>query len=195
LAQWIAVVPQLSHPAFAFTVREVVEMGRHPYLGRFAMPGAEDRQAVEEALALTDLLDLQHRPVDHLSGGEYQRVTIARALAQRPKVLLLDEPTAHLDIGHQMATFELLARLHAEQNIAVLCVSHDLNLAAEYCQRLLLVSIGRIYTEGTPTDVITQEHLLAVYGTLVRVEENPHSGQPMVLINRSLPAEETEEEA
>ncbi|OPZ79659.1 MAG: Hemin import ATP-binding protein HmuV [bacterium ADurb.Bin429] len=195
VARRVAVVPQTSHPAFAFTVREVVEMGRHPYLGRFATPGSEDRQAVDEALALTDLLDLQHRPVDHLSGGEFQRVTIARALAQRPAVLLLDEPTAHLDIGHQLAIFDLLARLHVEQNLAVLCVSHDLNLAAEYCQRLLLLSIGTVYAEGAPTAVITQENLLAVYGTLVRVAANPHSGQPMVLINRDLPVEEQEEEA
>jgi iron complex transport system ATP-binding protein len=184
LARWIAVVPQISHPAFAFTVREVVEMGRHPYLGRFAAPGPADREAVEEAMALTDLLDLRNRPVDQLSGGEFQRVVIARALAQQPKILLLDEPTAHLDIGHQVATFELLARLHTEQNLAVLCVSHDLNLAAEYCRRLLLFSMGTVYAEGSPTAVITQDNLLAVYGTLVRVAENPHSGQPMVLLNR-----------
>jgi len=194
LARRVAVVPQSSHPAFAFTVREVVEMGRHPYLGRFAVPGVEDREAVEEALALTDLLELRHRPVDQLSGGEFQRVTIARALAQRPRVLLLDEPTAHLDIGHQLAIFDLLARLHVERDLAVLCVSHDLNLAAEYCRRLLLLSTGTVYAEGSPTAVITQDNLLGVYGTLVRVAANPHSGQPIVLINRGLPPEEQEEE-
>jgi len=193
LARWMAVVPQISAPVFAFTVREIVEMGRHPHLKRFASLGAEDHQAVDEALALTDLTTLQHRTVDQLSGGEYQRVTIARALAQHPKVMLLDEPTAHLDIGHQVEIFELLGRLNEEQGMTVLCILHDLNLAAEYCRHLLLFSEGRVYIEGTPTEVLTEDQLMAVYGTLVRVQANPYSGQPVVLINKGCRAEESNE--
>jgi iron complex transport system ATP-binding protein len=192
LARVLAVVPQMIAPSFAFTVREVVEMGRYPHLARFAAPGGDDHRVVEEAMALTDVTHLQHRPVDQLSGGELQRVTIARALAQQPQVMLLDEPTAHLDLGHQMQVLQLLERLNREQSLTVLCISHDLNLAAEYCHRLLLMSVGRIYAEGSPTEVLTVEHLRAVYGALVHVEANPYSGQPMVLLNRVGGEEEAE---
>jgi iron complex transport system ATP-binding protein len=184
VARLIAVVPQASVPAFAFTVRETVEMGRYPHLGRFAVPSADDRRIVAEALALTDLVQLQERPVDQLSGGEYQRVTIARALAQQPRLLLLDEPTAHLDLGHQQAVFELLRRLHTERQMAILCVSHDINLAAEYCPRVLLMSEGRVVVDGDPGAVVTEEHLGRVYGTLVRVHANPYSGQPLVVLQK-----------
>jgi len=185
LARLLAVVPQIHVPAFAFTVREMVEMGRHPYHRGFSGFNAEDQRAVEEAIALTDVAHLQRRNVDALSSGELQRVTIARALAQRPRILLLDEPTAHLDISHQMEIFELLVRLNREQGVAVLCVLHDLNLAAEYCDRLLLFSVGRVYATGSAAEVVTEEHLRAVYGTIVRVDANPFSGQPIVLHTRA----------
>ena len=188
-AQVLAVVPQPSVPVFAFSVREMVEMGRHPHLGRFTAFGETDRAAVDEAVELTDIAHLQSRTVDQLSAGELQRVIIARALAQRPRVLLLDEPTAHLDIGHQMDIFELLVRLSGE-GLAILCISHDLNLAAEYCRRLLLFSVGQVYADGDPTAVVTEENLLAVYGTLVRVQSSPYSGQPMVLVSRTSNGEE-----
>lgn len=190
IARQVAVVPQSSVPAFSFTVRETVEMGRYPHLGRFAALNAEDRRLVDEAMAITDVAHLHDRPVDRLSGGEYQRVTIARALAQHPRVLLLDEPTAHLDLGHQQAIFELLMELHTTRQMAVLCVSHDINLAAEYCRQLLLMSAGRVITIGTPEAVITEEYLHAVYGTLVRVHANPYSGQPLVVLEKRAPVEE-----
>ena len=192
LARLLAVVPQLSVPAFAFTVREMVEMGRHPHQRGFGTLTAEDRAAVDEAIELTDVAHLQKRAIDQLSSGELQRVTIARALAQRPRILLLDEPTAHLDIGHQLDIFELLVRLNREQQMAVLCISHDLNLAAEYCGRLLLFSVGTVYATGSAAEVVTAEKLCAVYGTLVRVEANPYSGQPFVLHTRAA-AEEVDE--
>jgi iron complex transport system ATP-binding protein len=194
LARNMAVVPQIHIPAFAFSVREMVEMGRHPHMHGFSSPGADDRQAVDEAIERTDIAHLQQRAVDQLSSGEMQRVAIARALAQRPKILLLDEPTAHLDIGHQMDIFELLVRLAHEQNVAVLCISHDLNLAAVFCDRLLLFSVGRVYAVGTAADVVTEEHLRAVYGTLVRVDANPFSGQPIVLHSRAPQVEDDDEE-
>jgi len=184
-AQQVAVVPQATLPLFAFTVREMVEMGRHPYLGRFSGWGEEDRQAVEEALALTETIGLQERRVDQLSAGELQRVIIARALAQRPRVLLLDEPTAHLDVGHQLEIFELLTRLNQAQGLSVLCISHDLNLAAEYCHRLILLSEGRVFAEGHPAGVITEQNLRAVYGARVHVGPNPYSGQPQVTLSRT----------
>lgn len=192
LARLLAVVPQASTPAFAFNVRETVAMGRYPHLGRFAVPSARDRAIIDEALALTDLIHLQRRPVDQLSGGEYQRVTIARALAQQPRVLLLDEPTAHLDLGHQQAIFELLVRLHREHHMGILCVSHDINLAAEYCPRLLLMSLGQVVVNGTPEEVITETHLGDVYCTLVRVHANPYSGQPLVVLQKQARAEVAE---
>ena len=184
-ARCIAVVPQPALPLFTFTVREMVEMGRHPHIGRFAGSQESDRAAVDEAIALTDIAHLQQRTVEQISSGELQRVIIARALAQRPRLLLLDEPTAHLDIGHQMEIFALLVRLSIEQHLAILCISHDLNLAAEYCQRLLLLSMGRIVAAGSPHQVVTEEHLHAVYGTLVRVNASPYSGQPVVLVSRT----------
>jgi iron complex transport system ATP-binding protein len=184
-AQWIGLVPQITVPMFAFSVRDVVEMGRHPHIGRFASPIESDGQAVDEAMRLTDIEHLRDRPVDQLSSGEYQRVTIARALAQQPRILFLDEPTAHLDLGHQMDIFSLLVRLSSERGLAVICVSHDLNLAAEYCKRLALFSMGSIFAIGDPAEVITEENLKSVYGTLVCVRANPYSGQPMVLINRT----------
>jgi len=191
-ARIMAVVPQVSVPVFAFTVREMVEMGRHPHLGRFGTLGAADHAAVDEALALTDTAALSQRAIDQLSSGELQRVTIARALAQQPRVLLLDEPTAHLDIGHQLDIFELLTRLSREQGLAVLCVSHDLNLAAEYCARLVLFSVGTIAASGTAGEVVTEANLQTVYGTLVRVEANPYSGQPLVLHSRAPRLDEEE---
>ena len=188
-ARLVAVVPQVSVPLFAFSVREVVEMGRHPHLGHFASFSPADREAVDEAIALTDVAYLEHRSIDQLSSGELQRVTIARALAQRPRVLLLDEPTAHLDLGHQLDIFELLVRLNRERGLSVLCISHDLNLAAEFCRRLVLLSAGRVFAAGTAAEVITEENLQAVYGALVRVHANPLSGQPLVLHSRA-PREE-----
>lgn len=193
VARMVAVVPQASTPAFAFSVRETIEMGRYPHLGRLAGISAADRVIVDEALELTDLLHLQHRSVDRLSGGEYQRVTIARALAQQPKVLLLDEPTAHLDIGHQQAIFTLLSSLHTTRQMAILCVSHDINLAATYCRRIILLSQGNIIAEGSPEQVITEELLQQVYGTLVRVHAHPSHGGPLVVMHRQLSASEEEE--
>ncbi len=190
LARRLAVVPAVSAPTFAFSVREVVSMGRHPHLGRFTNPGVADERAIDEALELTDLVQLADRAIDTLSSGELQRSVIARALAQQPQVLLLDEPTAHLDIGHQMATFELLVTLSRQQGLAVLCISHDLNLAAEYCSRVALFSVGQVYALGSPHEVVTEQNLRDVYGTLVSVEDNPYSGQPVVLLNRASPPQE-----
>jgi iron complex transport system ATP-binding protein len=179
VARILAVVPAPSSPLFSFSVREFVTMGRTPYLGRLQSDRPEDRRLVDESLAAADATGLAERPITELSGGEWQRVNIARALAQQPRVLLLDEPTAFLDLGHQREIFELLSRLNREQGLTVVCVSHDLNLAAEYCPRLAVLAEGAIYADGAPAQVITEETIAAVYHAPVRVDRGP-SGQPRV---------------
>ncbi|MDZ4816718.1 MAG: heme ABC transporter ATP-binding protein [Verrucomicrobiota bacterium] len=191
-AENMSVVPQIEQPAFAFSVREVVEMGRHPHHLPKDILG-NHQTSVQNALEATDTAHLAKRRIDELSSGELQRVMIARALAQETPVMLLDEPTAHLDLAHQQSIFELLVRLSHTQGKAIICVSHDLNLAAEYCDALMLVSIGKIFTMGAPREVLTAQNLQSVYGTLVYVRDNPVSGQPLVLPNKPKPAESGDE--
>jgi len=180
LARIVAVVPTPSVPLFAFTVRETISMGRYV---RREKDHTRNKEIVELAAKNTDTFHLLERNIDNLSAGELQRVIIARALAQEPKILLLDEPTAHLDISHQMEIFNLLKDL-SKKSVAIFCVSHDLNLAAEFSSRLLLFSVGKVFEDGDPTTVITEKNLASVYGTLVRVQSNPFSGQPLVLPSR-----------
>jgi len=159
---------------FSFTVGEIVLMGRAPYLGRFGWEKQKDLDIAHEAMALED------RPFWELSQGERQRVLIARALAQEPKVVLLDEPTSHLDLNHQVEINELIRRLNLQKNLSVLNISHDLNLAAEYCHRIVLLNKGSIFAIGTPSAVITEENIRRVYETTVMVEKNPVTGAPRV---------------
>lgn len=187
IAQVVAVVPQSHAPLFAFTVREVVEMGRSPWQHGWNVSTAQDDRMVTEAIERCDLRGLEERPVNELSGGELQRVAVARAVAQGTPVLLLDEPTAHLDLGHQLAIFKLIRNLAHDCKVAVLCISHDLHLAPEYCDRLVLMGKGKVYAQGTPKEIITRQNLKAIYGVDVDVQTNPHSGQPFVLLPR--PAE------
>lgn len=179
VARTLAVVPQISSPPFEFTVREIVAMGRTPHLGRLQGERAADRSAIDRAMALADIAPLGGRPVTELSGGEFQRVVIARALAQEAPVMLLDEPAAHLDIGHQVEVFDLLVRLNRAEGRSILCVSHDLNLAARYCDRLVAMMDGRVFAEGPPGDVLTEERVGALYGCSVRVATGP-GGRPSV---------------
>jgi iron complex transport system ATP-binding protein len=185
LAREIAVVPQATPLHFAYTVREVVAMGRYARRGPFLPLSREDHDWIDRALDWTDTTALQHRPAAELSGGELQRVILARALAQDTPLLLLDEPTAHLDLGHQLDTFELLGRLCRTEGKTVLCVSHDLNLSAEFFEHLVLLSEGRIHAEGPPSEVITGDHLRAVYGASVVIRPNPYSGRPVIVVNRA----------
>jgi iron complex transport system ATP-binding protein len=179
VARLLAVVPQISSPPFEFSVGEVVAMGRTPHLGRLQSERPEDRTAIERALALTHTERLRDRPVTELSGGEFQRVVIARALAQQAPVMLLDEPAAHLDIGHQVDIFDLLLRLNREENRSLLCVSHDLNLAARYCDRLVAMADGEVVAAGVPAEVLTQERISELYRCSVRVEPGP-GGRPRI---------------
>lgn len=174
-ARAIAVAPQSESSPFPVTVREMVEMGRYPHLGPWERSGIRDRAVVERAMAVCGVGAFADRQLAELSGGEQQRVRIARALAQDAPVLLLDEPTAGLDLRYCMETFGLLARLR-DDGLAVLVVTHDLNLAARYADRLLLLDRGRATARGGPGDVLSRRSLEAAYRWPVRVIPHPGPG-------------------
>ncbi len=182
LAQRIAVVPQLSVFTFSFTVEDFVLLGRIPYLPRFYLERKEDYLAAEEAMRLTKTLSFRERRINELSEGEKQRVVIARSLAQNPELLLLDEPAAHLDIRYQLEVFNLLRQLNQEKGITIVLVSHDLNLASQYASRLVLVNKGKIFSEGRPSEVITEENIQKVYKVRVRITQD-EEGNPVVNID------------
>ncbi len=182
LARRIAVVQQDASAAFPFTVLEVVLMGRHPHCGGRYFDDPGDITRARRALTQTGALDLAARTVDRLSGGERQRVLIARALAQEPGILLLDEPTAHLDLRHQMELAALVRRLSGSGTTIVL-VSHDLNLASEVCDRLLLLAKGRAAACGTPEEVMQPGRIETAYGCPVWVETSRRTGRPLVRVH------------
>jgi cobalamin transport system ATP-binding protein len=167
-ARRVAMVPQEFTVQFPYTVRQIVEMGRTPRLRLLGTLGAEDRAAVESALATTEIAHLAGRAFQELSGGERQRVLLALALAQEGEILLLDEPTAHLDIRWQIETLELLRRLNAERGLTILAALHDLNLAARYFSRLILLN-KRVVADGPPSRALERELLASVYGAAVTV--------------------------
>jgi len=180
IAKNLAVVPQESVISFAFTALEIVLMGRTPHLNRFEVEGTKDLAIAKKAMQLTNSWYLHERPINTLSGGEKQRVIIARALAQEPKVLLLDEPTGHLDINHQIEILDLIKRLNKEEEMIVIAVFHDLNIASQYCQRLILLNKGRIFAAGRASDVLTQENIEKVYGIKVTVKQDDVSGRLLI---------------
>lgn len=181
LGRLVATVPQDTTLAFDFPVRDVVEMGRTPHRSRFATATAEDREAVERALDRTDTARFADRPVGELSGGERQRVVLARALAQDAPVLLLDEPTANLDIGHQARVLDIVSALAAEGRTVVAAV-HDLDLAARYCDRLVLLDDGREVASGVPEAVLTADRVGRVFDTTVSVATDAVTGTPSVTV-------------
>jgi ABC-type cobalamin/Fe3+-siderophores transport system ATPase subunit len=176
LALAIGVVTQDEEHVFPATVRELVAMGRYPHLGPLRPERASDRAAVEAALDRCDLLGFGERPIGTLSGGERQRGRVLLALAQEPRVLVLDEPTAALDVRHEMEIFELLARL-AQDGVSVILVTHQLNLAARYAHGLLLLAEGRVAAAGAPADVLTRDALERVYRWPVTVMPFPGPGR------------------
>lgn len=169
IAQKIGVVPQESFSRFPFTVFDTVLMGRFPYIKRFGREKKEDLDIVDECLDLCGISHLAERLITEISGGEYKKVVIARALAQKPKVLLLDEPTLHLDINHQIELLELLRFLAENENLTIIMVSHDLNLAARFSNKILILKGGRIFRIGLPEEVLTPAVLKEVYGIEVEV--------------------------
>jgi iron complex transport system ATP-binding protein len=182
LAQKVAVVTQSPEAAPPFSVEEFVLLGRIPHWGRFQLLETEgDLTIAEQAMVLTGIDHLKERRMGELSGGERQLAFLARALAQQPQLLLLDEPTAHLDIGHQVQIMDLLRQLNREQSLTIAVVLHDLALASLYCQRLILLHEGRLRKIGPPKRVLTKEMVEEVYQTTVKVMQTPGRGRPIIL--------------
>ena len=179
-ARLMAVVPQAIRLPESFSVFDTVLMGRTPYLGWLGRESEKDRAAARAALERTGILDLADRPIGELSGGEQQRVLIARALAQAAHTLLLDEPTAHLDLKHQAKVLSLVGSLAHDEQYAVLIALHDLNLAAQYADRVALLSDGTLAAIGTPQEVLTEANLSPAYGLRITVYEHPAHGAPLV---------------
>ncbi len=182
LARRIAYVPQSLEVSFPFTVAEAVLLGRAPHQNVLGLPRAIDLTAAGQAMTTTAVEHLAARKLDQLSGGEQQRVSIARALCQEPEILLLDEPTASLDLSHQIRLMDLMERLKREKALTVVMVSHDVNLAAMYADRLLLLGNGRVARMGLPAEVLTPRDLEAAYGCRVMVDESPFGGLPRVTL-------------
>jgi len=180
LARLLAVVPQRVATDIPFTVQEVVLMGRSPHLGWLGLEKEKDLELAAEAMAITNVSHLARRPLPQLSGGELQRVSIARALCQQPRILLLDEPTAALDPAHQVKIMDLMARLQQERGLTIVMVSHDLNLASMYADQLLLLKEGRRISSGSPLEVLTYEQLEQAYGCALLVDESPLGKVPRV---------------
>jgi iron complex transport system ATP-binding protein len=185
IARHIALLPQSTTLNFAFTCLEVVLMGRNPHLGRFQAEGARDHAIAQQHMKDTDTSQFVTRLITEVSAGERQRVLLARALTQQPRLLLLDEPTAGLDVQHQLQVFELIRNL-VEQGLTAIAVVHDLNLAARYCDRLVLLSQGQVHACGKVGEVLTAENLARVFNVRARVEQDPTLGSPRVTVLSAL---------
>lgn len=182
LARRLGVVPQNPSLPETFAAVDVVLLGRTPHLRFLQSEGRRDLEVVRQAMKVCGVWELAERRVGELSGGERQRVVIARALAQEPRLLLLDEPTSHLDIAHQVAIMDLIWSLSQQQGLAVLAVFHDLNLAAQYCDRLLVLNAGRLVGEGSSREVLTPEIVKLAYGTEVCIVSHPLNLMPVALV-------------
>ena len=183
IARIVAFVPQETQQHFPYTIGEMVLMGRFPHhagFGGWHWEDPVDRGIAQTAMQVMDVAHLGNRLINDVSGGERQRAVIARALTQEPQVLLLDEPTAFLDLYHQLDIARILRRLNQERGLTVVLVSHDLNLASQYCDKLMLLNKGSIVETGSPEDVIRTEVIEAVYGCPVLVDRHPESGLPRV---------------
>ena len=181
VARRVAIVPQHTHPAFDYTVLELVLMGRYPHLGAFEVEGAGDLDVAREALSATGTHEFASRPFSTLSGGEQQRVVIASALSQQADLLMLDEPTASLDPGYQLEIASLLRQLHQERGVGIIMATHDLNLAASVCDRVVLLDAGGVIASGPTTDVLTRESIAALYGIDADVQFHNQAGHLVVV--------------
>jgi iron complex transport system ATP-binding protein len=182
LAKTIAFVPQMTFADFPFTVTEIVLMGRSPYLGILGLEQENDLEVASQAITFTGLENLAHRKLDQLSGGEQQRVFIARAICQEPDIILLDEPTASLDLAYQVRIMDLMEKLKTEKGITVVMVSHDVNLAAMYADHLMLLHKGQVVCQGLPDEVLTYKTLEETYGCTLLVDESPLGNFPRVTL-------------
>lgn len=186
LAKTIACLSQNLTLDFSFTIRDVTLMGRTPHLPKIGRETRKDFEIAEYAMEIADVLDLADRLITEVSGGERQRALIAMCLAQEPEVLLLDEPTSHLDVGHQLSVLDLIRKLNRQSGMTVIAVFHDLNLAAEYCDKLLVLDHGGSEAFGPPADVLTSDMILRVYGAKVRTLQNPVSNKPHIVLTADM---------
>jgi len=186
LAKTMACLSQDLSLDLSFTVGEVTLMGRTAHLPRIGTETHKDIEIAESAMALADVSHLADRLITEISGGERQRAFIAMCLAQEPKVLLLDEPTNHLDIAHQLSTLDLIRKLNRKNGMTVIAVFHDLNLAAEYCDKLLVLDKGAVESFGPPETVLTSDMILRVYGARVFVEQNRVSNKPHIVLTADM---------
>ncbi len=175
VATGLALVPQIAPYTHGFTAVELVLMGRYPHLGRFQIEGSKDEGIARDAMRLTETESFTDRTLDTLSGGERQRVFVARALAQQPRILLLDEPTSNLDVLHQLKVLDLVREL-VDDGLTAVAAIHDLNLAARYCDRLVLLQQGRVLAEGPPAEVLTPETIESAFGVKSAVYRDPITG-------------------
>lgn len=179
-AKKVAIVTQFTDP-LEISVRDYVLMGRLPYRDRYSFfESSKDYEIADKFLNLTDTYRFKDKLLSQLSGGERQLVSVAKALTQEPSILLLDEPTSHLDISHQMELLNLIQRLNRSEGLTVLMIIHDLNLASEYCDNLILIDRGTLFTTGTPKEVLTYSNIETVYKTVVISMENPISKKPAI---------------
>jgi len=185
IAKVISVVPQTNEVKFAFTVRDIVSMARMPFLDQFSGESDDDIKIVDDALEKTGLTDFADRLINTMSGGERQRVVIARAIAQTPDIILLDEPTLHLDINAQFDVLDLVYSYSKEQGKTVVVVSHDLQMMARYCDRIVLIHNHKIFAEGIPEHVLTPENMATVFKVDGELMKDPVSGRNTVLLHGS----------
>ena len=180
IAQSIAAVPQSNEIRFAFTVREIVTMGRMPFQESLRGETREDLEIIDKAMEQTGLTEFSDRLISTLSGGERQRAIIARAITQTPRIILMDEPTLHLDINMQFEVLDLIRDLSRENDLAVVIVSHDLPMVTRYCDRIVLIHDHRIFAIGTPEEVLTKENMRIVFNVDAELEEDPRTGKSTV---------------
>ena len=182
LARVVAYVPQMAQIDFPFTVKEVVLMGRAPHLGLLGITDNKDKNLADEAMHFTGIDHLSDRRLDQLSGGECQRVFIARAICQEPEIILLDEPTASLDLAHQVRVMDLMHRLKQKKGVTVVMVSHDVNLAAMYGDQLLLLKNGQRVGLGSPQEVLTRDKLESAYECQLLIDQSPLGKFPRITL-------------
>jgi len=181
LAKTISLIPQDFQLQFDYTVEEIVLMGRFPYLGLWQKYSDEDKKIVGEVLEKLDLTQMKDELYSQLSGGERRRVSIARALAQQTEILLLDEAFANLDINHQLEIMQILSEINRQAGKLIILVSHNINLSAEYCQRIVLMKNGKVMADGKPAQIITSQNLEKVYQAKLEIIQNPVSGKPNLI--------------
>ena len=181
IARLISCVPQNTNIDFEFSVMDIVLMGRNPYLGRFGTEGKKDLEIAQRAMEATNTWHLRDKDINRISGGEKQRAIVARALAQETGIMLLDEPVSQLDIHHQVELMDTIKELVAGRQMTAVCVLHDLNLAAQYSDYIILLDQGKILCQGTVDTVLTRENLESIYKTKISVVKNPVNGKPLII--------------